>query len=74
MKRLASNKQRPGCLPPGFDLDGLLTPEQCAVWQQTSVITLRRRLENMPGVIQESRKCVLIHPRTYLAGRLKMKL
>lgn len=56
-----------------INLDALLTPEQFARWQQVPVSTVRKRLSSMPGVIRESRECIRIHPRTYLAGRLKTK-
>jgi hypothetical protein len=54
-----------------MDLDALLTVAQFAAWQQVPERTVRKRLASMPGVIQESRECVRIHPRTYLEARLK---
>ena len=54
-----------------FNLDDLLTPEEFAAWQKTPLATVRKRLASMPGVVRESRQCVRIHPRTYLASRLK---
>jgi len=51
--------------------DRLLTPEQFAEWQQLPLATVRKRLATMPGVVRESRKCIRIHPRTYLEARLK---
>jgi len=56
-----------------MSLDSLLTPEQFAVWQQMPLATVRKKLAKMPGVIRESRKCIRIHPRTYLEARLKRK-
>ena len=56
---------------PPIHLDALLTVEEFAAWQQTPVATVRKRLATMPGVIRESRKCVRIHPRTYLEMRLR---
>ena len=56
---------------PPIQLDNLLTVEQFAAWQQSPVATVRKRLATMPGVIRESRKCVRIHPRTYLETRLR---
>jgi len=55
----------------GFDLDALLTVAQFAAWQQTPIVTVRKRLASMPGVVRESRQCIRIHPRTYLESRLK---
>jgi hypothetical protein len=52
------------------NLDDLLTVEQFAAWQQVPVAQARKRLGSTPGVIRESRKCVRIHPRTYLEARL----
>lgn len=60
--------------PAPMDLDALLTVEQFAAWAQTPLRTVRARLQTMPGVIRESRKCVRIHPRTYLESRLKKSL
>jgi hypothetical protein len=66
-----SPEQKPGCLPEGFGLDSMLTPEQFATWQQAPIIAVRRRLiGGMPGAIKESRKCFRIHPRTYLSAKL----
>lgn len=48
----------------------MLTLAQFAAWKQTPEDTVRRSLDTMPGVVREGRKCVRIHPRTYLAGRL----
>ena len=43
--------QIPGCLPQGYDLDSLLTPEQFAVWRQLAESTVRAMLPTMKGVI-----------------------
>ena len=69
MKEMAQ-KQQPGCLPPGCDLDSMLTVEQAAIWQQVPLSTFRKRLATMPGRVRYSRKCVRIHPRTHLAAKL----
>ncbi len=67
----------PGTLTPAaapcapMNLDALLTVEEFAAWSKTPLRTVRARLRTMPGVIRESRKCVRIHPRTYLEIRLK---
>lgn len=63
--------QIPGQLPAGYTLDSLLTPSQFACWRQEPESTIRKRLAAMPGVIIESRKCIRIHPRTYLELRLR---
>ena len=57
-----------------MDLDALLTVEEFAAWVKTPLRTVRARLATMPGVIRESRKCVRIHPRTYLEMRLRKTL
>jgi hypothetical protein len=54
-----------------INLDDLLTVEQFAKWQGCAVSWVTKRLTTLPGVIQESRKHVRIHPRTYLEARLK---
>jgi hypothetical protein len=59
---------------PAINLDDLLTVEEFAAWSKTPVATVRKRLPSLPGVVRESRKCVRIHPRTYLEKRLKSKL
>lgn len=61
-----SAPQVAGCLPDGYGLDSLLTPEQFAVWTQQGDGLVRRRLPGMRGARQESRNCWRIHPRTYL--------
>ncbi len=65
--------QLPGCLPPGFDLDSLLTVDQFAVWRQKSVERVRNELPITAGVVGRSRKDRRIHPRTYLEKTLKGK-
>jgi hypothetical protein len=67
-------EQSPGCLPKGFDLDSLLTPDQFAVWEQVKVRQIRERLRGLPGVIWEGQKLARIHPRTYLEKRLNIKI
>lgn len=55
-------------------LDALLTIEQFAAWQQLGVVSVRKQLDFMPGVIRVTRKTVRIHPRTYLDGVFGRKL
>jgi hypothetical protein len=65
--------QLPGCLPPGADLDTLLTREEFCIWQRRGrnwFAAWRRRL---PGVIVHSKKNIRIHPRTYLDKAIGMK-
>ncbi len=57
-----------GCLPKGFGLDSMLTPDQFCVWQQVSRDWLAARARVLPGVVAHSRKNVRIHPRNYLAA------
>ncbi len=64
-------KQIPGCLPRGYNLDSLLTPEQFAVWQQIAESTVRAMLPTMKGVITRTRKNIRIHPRTFLEMSVK---
>jgi hypothetical protein len=58
--------QRPGCLPKGFDLDSMLTPEQAATWQNLEPEWFRKHMDGMPGVRRLTRETVRIHPRSYL--------
>jgi hypothetical protein len=67
----ADGKQIPGCLPPGYDLDSLLTPEQYCIWQQCCRAWFSARKHHMRGVIIHSRDMVRVHPRTYLDKSLK---
>ncbi len=66
---MARAPQRPGCLPKGFDLDSLLTPEQAARWVNVPEPWFRRHMDGKPGVRRESREMVRIHPRSYLEGK-----
>lgn len=59
-------QQKPGCLPKGFNLDSMLTPDQFCVWQQVKRDWFKARIHTLPGVVAHSRKMVRIHPRTYL--------
>ena len=59
-------KQAPGCLPRGYTLDSMLTPEQFCKWIQVGVDWFSARHEKLPGVKAHSRKMIRIHPRTYL--------
>ncbi|HYG22756.1 MAG TPA: hypothetical protein VEH04_08245 [Verrucomicrobiae bacterium] len=63
--------QKPGCLPTGFDLDSMLTPEQFCTWQQVERHWLTARKAQLPGVIIRGRKMVRIHPRTFIEGTAK---
>jgi hypothetical protein len=50
-----SEAQKPGCLPPGCDLDSLLTREQFCIWRGVSRNWFSARKNRLPGVINESR-------------------
>lgn len=63
-------KQLPGCLPEGYTLDSMLTPEQFCTWQQVKPTWLARR-PRLFGRLKESREMQRIHPRTYLAKKVK---
>lgn len=65
--------QLPGCLPFGYDLDSMLTPEQFCIWQQVSRDWFAARKDKLPGVIEHTREMVRIHPRTYLEKSTKGK-
>ena len=58
--------QQPGCLPQGYDLDSILTPEQFCIWWQVGKDWFSTNLPSMKGVISHSRKTVRIHPRSFL--------
>jgi hypothetical protein len=64
-------KQIPGCLPEGYDLDSMLTPEQFCIWQQVGRAWFSRRSCTLPGVIRRSREFVRIHPRTFLSKTVR---
>ena len=66
-----SPEQQRGCLPKGYDLDSMLTPDQFCAWQQVSREWFGSRIGILPGVIRESRKAIRIHPRTYLDESVK---
>lgn len=59
-------KQIAGCLPAGYGLDSMLTPEQFCVWRGVSRRWFGANANSLPGVICESRNNKRIHPRTYL--------
>jgi len=73
MKPDVTIPQIPGCLPKGYDLDSLLTPEQFAAWQQLAESTVRGMIPSMAGVIKRTRENIRIHPRTFLETNLKRK-
>lgn len=59
-------------LPPGCTVDDVIRfPEEAAPWLGQSVDWTSKRRHSLPGVIFESQKVVLFHPRTYLDKRLK---
>jgi hypothetical protein len=62
-----------GALPKGCTVEDVITfPEQAAEWLGQSVDWTRKRRRTLPGVINESNKVVLFHPKTYLTRRLKL--
>ena len=65
--------QLPGCLPPGYDLDSLLTVQQFAIWRQKSLERVRNELPITKGVVGNTQKDRRIHPRTYLERSMKGK-
>lgn len=64
-------KQLPGCLPKGYTLDSMLTPEQFCLWIGEGKRWWSARRNLLPGIIMESRQHYRIHPRTYLDKRLR---
>lgn len=65
--------QLPGCLPTGYDLDSMLTPEQFCIWQQCSREWLGANKSVLPGIVSHSREMLRVHPRTYLEKSMKGK-
>jgi len=64
---MTTPRQRSGCLPPGYNLDSLLTVAQFAVWRQVSEETARAHIgARLVPAITHSRVDIRIHPRTYL--------
>ena len=64
-------KQLPGCLPKGYSLDSLLTPQQFMIWRGVKRTWWSAHGRLMPGVVKESRGTFRVHPRTYLEKQLK---
>lgn len=72
MRKCPKLKTEMGALPKGCTVDDVIRfPDEAARWLGQSVDWTRKRLHNLPGVIEESREAVLFHPRTYLDSRLK---
>jgi hypothetical protein len=65
--------QLPGCLPNGYDLDSMLTPDQFCLWQGFTRAWFGTYKSSMPGVVSHTREMVRIHPRTYLEKSVKGK-
>lgn len=70
MRAPRNPKQIAGCLPTGFTLDSMLSPDQFCRWQQVGRAWFSKRLATLPGVVSESREHCRIHPRTYLEKRV----
>ena len=61
-----------GALPKGCTVDDVIRfPREAAVWLGQTVDWTAKQKHVLPGVIIESQKVVLFHPRTYLDKRLK---
>lgn len=56
---------------PAIDLDKPMTKEEFATWLGVTLDWVEKRVHTLPGVIVESRQTIRIHPRTYLAKRVK---
>jgi len=54
-------KQESGCLPEGYDMNSMLTPEQFCKWQQRSKGWFYRNQHSIKG-----RSMGRIHPATFL--------
>lgn len=63
---MSTPQQLPGCLPRGFTIDSMLTPDQFCIWQQVGRAWFKARRKKLPGVKIHSREMIRIHPRTYL--------
>jgi hypothetical protein len=61
-------------LPKGVTVDDVIDfPHEAAVWLNQSEDWVMKRRDVLPGVIKESNKVRLFHPRTYLDVRLKLR-
>jgi predicted metal-dependent hydrolase len=64
-----------GALPKGCTIDDVIRfPDEAAQWLGQTVDWVQKRKRTLPGVIIESQKSVLFHPRTYLTKRLKLPM
>jgi hypothetical protein len=63
-----------GQLPKGCTIDDVISfPKDAAKWLGQSLDWVKKHQYNLPGVIHESRKVKLFHPRTYIERRLARK-
>lgn len=65
--------QQPGSLPPGANLDSLITVPEFALWRGVSPVTAADavRAGSVPGVDRQFPQRPRIHVRTYLAKQGK---
>lgn len=58
-------------LPPGCTVDDVIKwPTEGAKWLGVTVSWAEKHEDEIPGVIRETNKTKLFHPRTYLDNRL----
>lgn len=61
-----------GSLPKGCTVDDVISfPNEASKWLGLPVPWLKKHQHNLPGVIHESERVKLFHPRTYIDRRLK---
>lgn len=63
-----------GALPKGCTVDDVIRfPDEAAKWLRQSVDWVKSHQHTLPGVIVESERVKLFHPRTYIERRLNGK-
>ncbi len=61
-----------GALPKGCTVDDVIGfPEEAAKWLGLPPAWVKKRKRSLPGVISETQKVAVFHPRTYLDARLR---
>ncbi len=71
LERVVENRNG---LPPGKTIDDVISfPSQAAKWLGLPEDWVKSHQSNLPGVIVESQRVKLFHPRTYLNRRLRLK-
>ncbi len=61
-----------GALPKRCTIDDVIGfPDEAATWLGLPVAWVKKRKRSLPGVINETNKVSVFHPRTYLDQRLR---